>query len=71
MSSECKGCGAPIMWIATRDGKKMPLDVAKKVVYVIESDGVPRLVRGHESHFATCPKANTFRKRKENKNAKK
>jgi hypothetical protein len=46
--ANCRGCGAAIEWFTTPSGKKMPFDVDK--------DG------NIESHFATCPKADTFRK---------
>lgn len=40
------GCGATIVWVTAKTGKKMPLN----------PDGTP--------HFATCPKANDFRREK-------
>lgn len=47
--SECRSCGAPILWCITAKGKKMPVDVP--------TDDGPTT-----SHFATCPEANQWRK---------
>ena len=43
-------CGAKIKWFITPKGKRMPVDV-------FESGAV-------DSHFATCPNAEQFRKKK-------
>ena len=40
--STCKGCGAPIDWIATTEGKYMPVD--PEPVFIIEGDGLDRFV---------------------------
>jgi hypothetical protein len=61
--ANCKGCGAPIMWIVTRDGKKMPLDAKPRIFYHIDSEGIPRQMKGHEPHWGTCPKAKQFKKK--------
>lgn len=70
MSATCKGCGAPITWAVTPNGKRVPVDT-RPVVYalVTEPDGTVRAQRvkseGREfgvSHFATCPKASDFSK---------
>lgn len=77
MSSTCKGCGAPITWAKTRDGKNLPLQ--KCPVYEIdwsrndETEGpfagsyqahALKIEREtYVSHFLTCPKANDFSKR--------
>lgn len=59
-ASTCRGCGRPIVWIETPDGKRIPLD-PKPPVYRVTSDG-----RGERdrlcmvSHFATCPQASDF-----------
>lgn len=54
----CKGCGATIEWITTEAGKKMPVDPPRVVVVTFEG----KVVTGQMSHFATCPKADRFRK---------
>jgi len=53
--SRCKGlhCGAMISWYRTPAGKRMPLTPIA---------GEPGKVL--EPHFASCPDANEFRKRK-------
>ena len=67
----CKGCGANIDWHKTADGKNVPVDPepvpngnlhfeAGLVVYGKATDGRKLYV----SHFATCPKAADFRKKK-------
>lgn len=63
-TSPCKGCGKPILWAKTRDGKRIPLD-PKPPVYMTsdpDSDFVlcERQRRSYVSHFATCPEANQF-----------
>lgn len=82
----CRGCGAPIAWIKTKDGKLMPcnpeeieIDVGgAKTTIIITDDGKleygspvdkydlfppDMTAKGRVSHFATCPKAERFRKR--------
>ena len=67
-SSKCKGCGAAIYWIKYL-GKNHPIDVKPKRGFIILEDeygndiGVEQAAV-HESHFATCPKANEFRAKK-------
>ena len=40
--STCKGCGALIDWIATTEGKYMPVD--PEPVFIIEGDGLDHFV---------------------------
>lgn len=58
--SKCKGCGADIIWVKTKNGKSMPCD-AKKQIIVTETGEV---VSGYTSHFATCPKSKDFKEAK-------
>ena len=51
----CSSCRAPIVWIITKAGKRMPVDWDSSTV---ELDGVRRGV----SHFSTCPQADAHRK---------
>lgn len=47
--SECRSCGAPILWCVTVKGKKMPVDM-------------PEGDEPTTSHFSTCPDGDTWRK---------
>ena len=40
--SLCKGCGAPIDWITTKEGKYTPVD--PEPVFIIEGDGSDRFI---------------------------
>ena len=57
--AECKGCGEEIEWIATTEGKRMPVNPGK--VVVVTQDG--KVVTGQVPHWATCPRAADFRKK--------
>ena len=46
--SKCKACGQKIYWALTKKGKQMPINVCGLCEW--------------ESHFASCPHANEFRK---------
>lgn len=54
----CKGCGKEIEWIRTEAGKQMPVD--PDPVTVVLKDG--RVVRGYIPHWATCEKAQEFKR---------
>lgn len=70
--SLCKGCGAEIVWLKTRSGKNIPVDVPEmKIVNgiiqnEIKHEAVTTAVEFDPSymtsHFATCPKADRFRR---------
>ena len=55
---KCKGCGADITWIKTAKGKNTPIDTKEITIYVT---GTQSIVKGHQSHWATCPKAKDFK----------
>ena len=71
----CVGCGAPIRWVLTVAGKRLPIDPEPTEdgnVVVRDVDGQPRahVLTGPElpareqawrPHWATCPKAGEFR----------
>lgn len=78
-TGRCNSCGAPIRWVETPTGKRMPLDPEPVVGGNIEigDDGIARVfgkaeadVRAangdllHKSHFATCPTASQHRQPK-------
>jgi hypothetical protein len=58
-TATCRSCGAEIVWGMTAHGTAIPLN--PRLLTVIDEAG--RVVRGRESHFATCPHAPTHRKR--------
>jgi len=76
--SICKGCGSKIIWVRTIQGKRMPLDPepvedgnivlmpAGAMVLDAKTAGLGADVgaRRYKSHFATCPAARKFRKKK-------
>lgn len=66
--AECRSCGAPVEWVVTEQGKRMPLNL-EPVQYgnIIVEAGVARYVPVGEggdrvSHFATCPQSDEWRK---------
>lgn len=61
----CRGCGKPIVWGKTADGKNIPLDPKPPCYRVVDADDPDKVeVERDEnvlvSHFATCPKADQF-----------
>ena len=54
----CRGCGVYIEWIKTTAGKDMPVDPAE--ITIVTATGETK--RGFIPHWATCPKANQFKK---------
>ncbi len=77
--SKCKSCGAEIVWIKLKSGKSMPCDAKKisytpdihgKLVLVTPDGKVARgdfnpagEKIGYTSHFATCPNADSYRRK--------
>lgn len=66
MKGRCRGCGQEIDWIKTKRGSSMPVDPPLVTVVTLEGE----VVRGHRSHFATCPKASKYRKKGRDQNGK-
>ncbi len=68
--SICKGCGAPIVWAVTEHGKRIPLNKPEKRFLLFAGTDTPHvrdralMTDTYTSHFATCPKADEFRKEK-------
>ena len=58
-AQQCRSCGADIIWITTLAGKHAPCDKGFRNVTTVDG----RTVRGHESHFSTCPNRDQHRKR--------
>lgn len=77
--SACRSCGAPVRWVITSRGKRMPLDAEPvddgNVVLDMSdrNDPVAIVVPPEQilvedgpryvSHFATCPNADQHRRR--------
>lgn len=64
----CSSCGATIVWAKTLAGKSTPMEAADDGEWFIK-DGVAHRgqsvgVQRYRSHFATCPQASQWRKRK-------
>ena len=70
--SKCKSCGVEIMWLKTRAGKNIPVDIPKMEIIdgMLHGESANEAVTtAHEfnpdymvSHFATCPHAKQHRK---------
>ena len=56
----CRSCLAEIRWTHTKSGAKMPVDAAT----IGPEEFVFDPAKGHQSHFATCPHASDWRKKK-------
>ena len=67
--SECRSCGATVIWAQTESGKWMPLDAVPVVGGTLWLDGKnvkagkpSETTKAYVSHFATCPQAGRWRK---------
>lgn len=61
----CRSCNAPVLWVETESGKRMPLDAEPERRFVLEAGTSPmraRLRNTYVSHFSTCPQAERWRK---------
>jgi hypothetical protein len=63
-SARCRGCGRTIEWFWTPNNRRMPFSL-KMEMHVSETDmyALASMTR-YEPHFASCPKAETFRRKK-------
>lgn len=70
----CRTCKAPIVWVLTKSGKRMPIDHAAVPDGNIVIDGItahvlkpgvtpPQGVPRYKSHFVTCPQAVDHRRK--------
>ena len=74
MADHCRSCHAPIEWAITPKGSRIPLDVGtySDGNIVVDADGVAHVIGAldeqpflaRRSHFAICPGARSYRKRK-------
>ncbi len=63
--SDCRSCGAPIFWAITPSGKRIPLDaepVEQRGLFVFDNGYAKPPPVVYQSHFATCPDADSWRK---------
>lgn len=71
--SDCRSCGAPIIWAKTKSGKRIPLNADPDPAgNVMLEDGIAVVlgkgaapgptVRRYTSHFANCGQAGLWRK---------
>ncbi len=78
---KCSGCGAKILWIKNHLGNKTPVNSEPRWLYVM-TQGHPKDIGGmfdsedtikwqllpcYTPHHLSCPKAQSFRKKKEQK----
>ncbi len=55
----CRACGKPLVFLRTHKNTSMPVDAGTVSATADVFD--PKV---HTSHFATCPQADKFRKRR-------
>jgi hypothetical protein len=60
----CKGCQEIIKLIEMESGMRMPVDSKPISIVVLNPDGKGRTITGFMTHFATCPQADKFKRRK-------
>jgi hypothetical protein len=77
--AKCKSCGAEIIWAINENGKRVPLDAKNfipKGLFTLEAEGrdydkPPRAVAVgtkplgliYQTHYATCPDADQWRRK--------
>ena len=59
--TECKGCKTPIVMVKLASEKWHPCD--RELFKIVDGQGV--IQYGLRSHFATCPKAENFRRKRD------
>ncbi len=64
-SKPCKACGHPIVFLPAKSGKLLPINAETVQEGDTEYQGKDADGKGkHIAHFATCPEADKFRKKK-------
>lgn len=73
-NGRCSACGKPIVWVFTQRYARHPLDtgfavleqIEKKVEITVQVRRIQTLLRvpTADSHFATCPFADRFKKKR-------
>ena len=68
----CKSCNRPLLFAKTPEGKIIPLDTVAPI-YIFDpktntceqaDNNIEGAVKCYVTHFATCPKASEFSKKK-------
>lgn len=76
-TEDCRGCGAPIIWARTVNGRPMPVDKDTRAggnvrlswegsdvrAYVVKATLTFGATNLRTSHFVTCPKADEWRRK--------
>ncbi len=76
--AQCSSCRAPVYWIVTASGAKMPVDcepegcrrpmlgasARDRIIHALQPDELPSVDGVGVSHFVTCPNRDQHRKRK-------
>ena len=67
MTNSCKGCGKPILWAETPQGKKVPLDLKPIVYRIFHNQEMDKTIALRQEdgqyavdHFSACSHANLF-----------
>jgi len=61
--SKCRSCGLNVVWVKTKGGKIMPVDLFDKITGLQIDEKVDVYdAKIMTSHFATCPDAKKWRK---------
>lgn len=60
---QCRSCKAPVYWIVTAKGSRMPVDCAVEGGYEPSGDAAMGTNGRGASHFVTCPDRDQWRKR--------
>ena len=61
-SKPCKLCGKPIIFVSMSSGRLMPCDADSETTTISVATG--ETLRGFIPHWATCPDADKFRKKR-------
>ena len=65
MADECRSCDQPVVWMVTKKGNRilvnvLPKNLERRAPKYTETEFDAKV---HEAHFATCPKADFHRGR--------
>lgn len=62
--AECRSCGARILFVETKNGKKMPIEYDKDIDELLQDKLIPVVFDPDtmQSHFSSCPGADNHRR---------